>query len=119
MTEALAAFNGRWASSNNVFQEEDPDGAGTFGNLKFLEASMGDADPTITLETFSSANKPKVSATLWAAWTTIPSASLDGTTDLNDGVSRNASINFFSRNVRTIGDPEIATRSVFWGQQEL
>ena len=119
MPEDLVAFNGRWASFNNVFQEEDPDGAGTLLNLKFLEASIGDADPTIALETFSGASKPKVSATLWAAWTTIPSTSLDGTTVLNDGISRNASINFFSRNVRTSGGPEIATRSIFWGQQEL
>ena len=113
----LAAFNGRWASSNNGFQEEDPDGSGSLGNLKFLEASIGAADPTIALETFSGESKPKVSATLWAAWTTIPSASLDGTIpDLNDGVSRDASINFFSRNVRSNDDPEIATRSVYWDQ---
>ncbi|MFM8855609.1 MAG: hypothetical protein ACKOI2_00075, partial [Actinomycetota bacterium] len=113
----LAAFNGRWAASNNELGEEDPDGSGSLGNLKFLEAMLGDADPTIALEAFSGESLPKVSATLWAAWTTIPSASLDGTIpDLNDGVSRNATINFFSRNVRTSGEPEIATRSEYWDQ---
>lgn len=117
MPEDLAAFNGRWAASSNGFQEEDPDGDGTLGNLKFLEASIGAADPTIALETFSGESTPKVSATLWAAWTTIPSASLDGTIpNLNDGVSRNASINFFSRNIRSNDVPEIATRSEYWDQ---
>jgi len=118
ITGDLAAFNGRWAANNSQFQEEDPDDNGPLGSLKFLEARLGDDAPTFPLEPFVG-TKPQLSATLWAAWTTLPSTmlALDGTTvlDLNDE-DISASINIFSHNAQTLSSPEIATRSIYYGQ---
>ena len=112
-----ASFNGRWAGG--TIGTEDPDGSGTdFGTLKYVEATYGNSPaPTNAVISFAATTPaPQLSSQSWIAYTHIPSTTTSWNGDqevpvnLNDGVSRPASVAVYSYNrIRTSATTESLT----------
>lgn len=103
-----AQFNGRWATGTFEYQEEEVLGV----TRKYLEAFVGESAPTVAPVLVTA----KVDATVWTAWSTIPTATLGPSPlTLNGDSSYNASIAIFSRN----DGPEVAARALYWSQTDI